>query len=190
MGRSVSTSGGAVNPDGGGGFKPLANGRYEATIFNVTEKEYASPKNKGRPYLNVEFRISDGQPGANRRLFEKVPLFSKWADGKDAFAFFRFFAAVTDTEEKEFRKKWNEAAEAEEDFDLPDDVEILGTPVTLTVKVVDDKYNYDKAKEYDSEAKQSDYQTNSISAISRAGGGNMEGGGSGEAPVKATILEL
>lgn len=192
MARSISTDGGVVNPDGGGGFKPLKVGRYEATVFKLEEKRYASVKNKDRPYLNVEFRISDGQVGANRRLFEKVPLFSKWSDGKDAFAFFRFFAAVTDTDEKEFRAAWNEAAEAGEEFDLPDDVDILGTPVTLTLKIVDDTYAFNKAKETDPDAKQADFQTNAIAAIGRAGGGNMDSdGGEGSSPApKATILEL
>lgn len=191
MARSISTGEGAVNPDGGGGFKPLPNGRYEATVFKVDDGKYSSAKNKDRPNLKVQFKISDGQTGANRRLFEVVPMFAKWSDGKDAFAFFRFFAAVTDTDEKEFRAAWNEAAEAKEDFDLPDDVEILGTPVTLTVKITDDEWAFKKAKKTDPDAKQADFQTNAISGIGRAGGGNMDSasGGGSSAP-KAAILEL
>lgn len=186
MGRSLDLSkSGEVSTETGGSFAPIPAGKYEASIVKVEESAYKSPANKGLPSLNVQYKVSPGQVASNRRLFDLFPLAPNWKNGKDAFRFHQFFAAVEGISEKEFRLKVKAAQEAKEELDLPDDVDLLGAEVTITVKVVDDTYKFGKAKEeYDklSEAakakqeppKQADYQTNDISAVDVAGKGNMD----------------
>lgn len=177
-----------------GGFKPLATGRYEATIFGLVEGKYETKANKGLENLTVQFRISEGQPGTNRRLFDTFPMATEWLNGEDAFRFFQFGAAVTNRTEEEFRAYAAEQQEADKEIELPEDADLLGFPVTITVSVVDDKYAFDKAKETDPNAKPKDFQRNRITNVTVAGNGNMEGkgGSSDDGPPrpKAETLDL
>lgn len=209
MARKVQVTG-EVSTETNTGFKPLKAGKYEVTVFGVEEGAYKNGANKGKPNLNVQYRISEGQSGANRRVFDLVPLITNWSDGKDAFRFFQFFAAVQGISEKDFRIKVKEAKEAGdtnlETLDLPDDDDLLGMELTITLNVKDDDYRYKEAVkkwkaegERGDEPKQADFQRNNITAVSGPGEGNMEsddadsgssGGGSTGGKVKATVLAL
>lgn len=130
-------------------FPPLEAGSYTVDIYEVKSGEYKSPANKGKPNIRIQFRVSDGQKGANRRLFNTIGIFEKWGptsknpEGSDNFSFFNFFAAVTGRKEKEFRA-WFE--ETEDPFgELPGPRDLEGMPVTAVVKVVEDSYGFDKA---------------------------------------------
>lgn len=59
----------------GGGFEPIPPGKYTAEVFSVEDKECQSPANKGKPQMNVQFKIVEGQPHANRRVFKLFNLF-------------------------------------------------------------------------------------------------------------------
>lgn len=210
MGRSLdlSKTAGEVSTESGGSFAPLAAGKYEATIVKVDEGVYKSVANKGLENINVQFKISPGQVGANRRVFHLVPLAPNWLNGNDAFAFHQFFSAVEGISEKDFRIKVKAAKEAKEDLDLPDDVDLLGAEVTITLKVEDDDYKFKKAKtayealspaaQAKSEPpKQADFQKNTISGVEVAGKGNMDKddddgapAGAVKAKAKTVVLDL
>lgn len=106
--------------EGGGRRAPLPAGKYVASVFDAERDEYKSgpgKNNGGRPLINIQFRIEDGQRGANSRHFQQVGLFPTWApteknpDGSDNFTFFGAFAALRgDKNEKAIR------AEVEEQF--------------------------------------------------------------------------
>ena len=201
MARKAQVTG-EVSTETGGAFKPLPAGRYEVTIFGVEEGKYKNGPNKGRPNLNVQYRISEGQKGTNRRIFDLIPLFTNWAgpEAKDAFTFFRFFSAVQGMSEKDFRIAVKEDGAAD---DLPEDDDLLGMELTLTLKVEDDDYRFDKAKEeWEKNGSkgeppvQADYQRNRVQDVGPAGNGNMdkdsddESGSSSTARSKATVLDL
>ena len=199
MGRKIAAGNTPVKTEVNTGFKPLKAGRYEATIFGLEEGKYTTAKNKGLDKLNVQYRISEGQVGTNRRLFDEFPLAPTWLDGSDAFRFHQFGAAVTDRTEEEFRAYAAAQQEAKEDIELPDDADLLGYPVTITVAVQDDKYRFDEAvKKWKAEGevgdmpKQADFQRNRITNVSPAGGGNAPAAGTAEAEVrpKAETLDL
>lgn len=209
MARKVQVTG-EVSTETNTGFKPLKAGKYEVTIFGVEEGAYKNGDNKGKPNLNVQYKISDGQKGANRRVFDLVPLITNWSDGKDAFRFFQFWAAVLGMPEKDFRIKVKEAKEAGdtdlETLDLPEDDDLLGMELTITLNVKDDKYRYEEAvKKWKADGEkgeapvQADFQRNNIVAVSGPGEGNMDSDGDDDGPsggassggkVKATVLDL
>lgn len=57
----------------------VPDGNYDVTIFSAKYSEYgANGANAGRPMIQLQYRISDG-PQKNRRIFENVGLFGKWA---------------------------------------------------------------------------------------------------------------
>lgn len=160
--------------EGSTGFAPLPAGEYLASVYNAELGEYKKGGlNEGRPNLNVQFRISDGQKGANRRLFQLIGLFPSWAPkpGKDAadnFLFFQFLAAVTGKTEKEVRAEVRAAAEGKGTFSFPDLADLLGKEVTLVVKIEADSYAYQKAADNGTLADDQtveDFKRNAISAI-------------------------
>jgi hypothetical protein len=57
-------------------FSPLPAGKYKATVFDV-KNERCGPdsKNPGKPMWNIQFRIADGEPHENRRVFTRAMLF-------------------------------------------------------------------------------------------------------------------
>ena len=196
MARKIGVGGQEISTDTGGSFAPLPAGRYEATIFSVKEGEYKSEKNRGLPNLNVQYRISEGQKGANRRLFDLVPLSPNWKNGKDAFRFWQFGAAVNGTTEKAFREKAKEAAAKKTgSVTLPDDADLLGKAVTLVLGIEDDDYNFDKAHKVweaadDPELPEpviADYQRNKISNVLVAGSGDQAGGSEKSAEISSAV---
>lgn len=199
MARKIGVAGKEISTDTGGSYAPLPAGNYEATIFSVKEDVYKGANSSGIPYLNVQFRISEGQKGANRRIFDKIPLETAWKDGKDAFRFFQFGAAVNGMDEKEFRKATKAAAEKKGGaVEIPDDADLLGAGVTLVLGIEDDKYHFDKAHEKwedlndpdAPEPKIADYQQNNVKNILVPGKGNMgSDSNSGEDVSSAVTLE-
>lgn len=192
MARKINAGTAPVQTETNNGFKPLKAARYEATIFGLEDGEYGTKANKGLAKLNVQYRISEGQVGTNRRLFDEFPAAPTWLDGKDAFRFHQFGAAVTGRTEQEFREYAAAQQAAKEDIELPDDADLLGFPVTITVSVVDDDWKWKKALETNPDAKQSDYQRNRITNVGPAGDGNADEAGSvaEEARPKAETLDL
>lgn len=181
--------GGQKSEASSGGFAPLAAGDYNVTIFDVEDATYG-PKsaNAGRPSLRVQLRVSEGQEGTNRRLFETIPLFARWAptaknpDGSDAFTFFDFFAAVRGESPKDFRKSFNDLVDAGENPAslLPANSELLGKPLTVVLKVENDTYAFNKAVENgDTDAAQEDFKRNSVKTWKKAAAG---GGGAKPLP--------
>lgn len=144
MGRKVNTTKGAQEQaaSGGGDFKPLAAGKYNVTVFEAEETEITNAKsaNKGVTGVRMQFRISDGQNGANRRLFQSVYDVEKWApkpgkeEGAVNFLFFQFYKAIG----VDFPEDGGE-------IDLPEIEDLVGEALAVKVKIVHDKYNYDKA---------------------------------------------
>lgn len=139
MGRTTKvTPGAAAKAAEGGAFKPLPAGIYNATIFEHSAAEIKNGDNKGVQGLNIQFRISDGQKGANRRIFTHVWETEKWAKGSVNFLYFQFYKALG----VEFKDAdGNDLEEVE----LPDLDELNGSPLALKLKVVVDSYQYDKA---------------------------------------------
>lgn len=185
-GFDIDTTGG-VKEGNSGSFAPLPSGKYQATVFDSKAGAFG-PKsaNADRPNINVQFRISDGQKGANRRVFQTVGLFLNWAatdknpDGADNFLFYQFFGAVTGQKDKDFRAKVKEVGVAKLGTLLPDPDSILGKQVTLDLGIELDDYAYKKALADDATVKPEDFKRNTVKSISPAGeiaSGAAEGNG-------------
>lgn len=153
----------------GGGYDPLPAGTYEASIYSVDEVEFSTSPAKAADYAdnnegwNVQYRIADGQTGANRRLFERIYLNPEgFPSGKDNFSFFRFADAVTNGK---FTKEWEDP---DKDAYLPDRDKIVGTPVMIRINNVVDTYAWNKAKKDNpdlDESRKKDYRTNQIQNV-------------------------
>lgn len=150
-------------------FDPLPVGKYAVSIYEVDTGEYKNGGNKGREFLKIQFKVLDGQTGANRRIFQNIGLFDQWApttknpDGSDNFTFFGFFAAATGKTEKEFRE-WYDATD-DPFAELPSPTQLEGRKVVLSLKIVPDTYAFNKAQENgDLEAGQTqdDFKTNDV----------------------------
>lgn len=109
-------------------FDPIPASTYNATVFKVERtKVGGSGDNADKEIYNVQYRISDG-PFENRRLFERVPLFDRWAPtvkypkGYPANAFFSFFEALGYDLDVE-------------DFTEPSPAEIGGRPLQIRVQI-------------------------------------------------------
>ena len=175
--------------DPSSGFAPLPNGKYAVTVYEVNHKEYGpNSNNAGRDSWNVQFRISDGQEGANRRIFQQIGLFPTWAptdkypDGADNFLFYQFFSSVQGKSEKDFRAEVKDVIEGKgkKVLSLPDDSQVLGTEVILVLGTEADTYAYNKAKEGGELAEgetQDDFKRNTIKRILPAESGAASGGG-------------
>lgn len=170
MGYKIDLTGAKVS-EGSSNFAPLEAGTYNVTIYEAEIGAYGDKSNNaGRPFLKVQFRIADGEAGANRRLFENIPLFTQWAptaknpDGSDAFAFFGFFSALLGKSEKAYRDEVREAIAAggfEFPFDLPNGV--LGKPLALVLGIENDDYAFNKAVAGgDTDAKAEDFKRNVV----------------------------
>lgn len=130
-------------------FAPLEAGPVVLSVYEVKQGEYKNGGNAGRPHARIQFKVTEGQKGANKRLFQTIGVFEKWAptaknpDGFDNFTFFNFFAAVTGKAEKAFREWFKETAEP---FgELPGPGELEGRKVVGVLKIVPDTYAYEKA---------------------------------------------
>ena len=159
------------------GFDPLPPGKYAVSVYDAEAGEFGpNGVNGGRPNLQVQFRVSDGQAGANRRIFQTVGLFPSWAPKekgdtpKDNFTFYQFFAAVQGKDEKEFRAEVKEAAESKKgNLTLPDAEDLLGREVELTLGIENDVYAFNKAREDDPDVVQDDFKRNSVKNIKAIG---------------------
>lgn len=62
-------------------FTPVPVGPYEVTIYEVNVAEVKNGDNKGKPRVNIQFRIKDGETApdgtkqSNRRLFSGINWF-------------------------------------------------------------------------------------------------------------------
>ena len=153
MARTVNLSGKDVKKSENTGFAPLPAGKYNVSVFDLEESEYKSPNNKGKPMLRLQLRVSDGQKGANRRLFTNLGDFPYWGkkdgsgeDGSPNFLYFQFYKALGVV----FPSK---DEEDEVEVSLPDLDEIEGATLAVKVKIVNDDYAYKKAQEAWIEAK-------------------------------------
>jgi hypothetical protein len=123
---------------GGGDFKPLEAGKYNVDIFDAEEAEIKKGPNTGVTGVRMQFRISAGQKGANRRVFNTVWDTERWApkDGKAEgavnFQFHQFYKALG-------------FDLSNEEFELPDVEDLLGEGLTVNLKVVADDYKFKKA---------------------------------------------
>lgn len=189
----------------GGPFKPLKAGPYIATVHDAEIGEFKGEKpqrpNAGRPQVNVQFRIADGQEGANRRVFQQIGLFDTWAptdknpEGSDNFTFFGFFSAIQGKKEKDFRAEYREAVENPEtsDFSVPSPTELLGRKVVLNLKVVPDTYAYTKAVNegtLEEGQTQQDYLKNEIGGFKVYDGSDPVAGGAQTSAAKVEAVEL
>ena len=65
----------------GAGFEPVPVGPYRVNIYSIDIREVKQGEHKGKPRLNFQFRIQDGETSAegkrqgNRRLFVEVNAF-------------------------------------------------------------------------------------------------------------------
>lgn len=188
MGYVVDTTGQKVG-EGNSRFTPIPAGDYAVTIYDAEIKPYKNGGNAGRPGANYQFRISDGQPRANSRLFQMVGLFPNWAPtdknpgGADNFTFFNFFSVIQGKKEKDFRAEVRAAVEAaaeagnsaQTELPIPDPLAVLGKALTITVKVEADDYAYKQylAKVEKGEEEpgltQADFQRNNIGGFKPAG---------------------
>lgn len=174
MGYSVKKEAGYKSADHQSStrFNALPAGSYAVTVQSAEVGEYKKGGNADRPLVKVQFKVLDGQVGANRRIFQQVGIFEKWAptaknpDGSDNFTFFGFFAAVTGKTEKEFRAWFDETDDAFQE--LPSPSELEGRKVVLRLKVVPDAYGYDKAVQEFAEETGLAYKSESDKAAARA----------------------
>lgn len=115
-------------------FNPLPAGKYDVTIFSIKAGEFGAPKspkagdNEGKPFWNVQYRVENSEDYTNRRLFQTVGLFPRWAptekspDGAANFTLVQFLKAVgVDVEEGGVK--------------IPEVEKLLGKEVTVTVGI-------------------------------------------------------
>ena len=123
-------------------YSVLPEGEYLTSIYDVKDIEFAKRGgNAGRPAINVQFRLVDGRPHANRRLFDRVPMFATFAPkegkekGSQAFRFFQFWSAVLGIKRSEFEKQYKTLeAEGKDPFEtLLYNDELLGKQVVVKV---------------------------------------------------------
>lgn len=196
-------------------YDPLDPGKYVVSVFDAKAGKYGpNTGNKGRDQINFQFRISEGQPGANRRLFQVVGLFPVWAptqknpDGFDNFTFFQSFAALEGKSEKALRAEFQAAVDAakeagseEVDFEVPSPSELKGRKIVVTLKIVPDTYAYDKAVATEkAEAKaenrepveldQEDFKRNEIASFSIYDGSLPSAGGASTDSPKIDAVTL
>ena len=135
-------------------YSVLPEGEYLTSIYDVKDIEFAKRGgNAGRPAINVQFRLVDGRPHANRRLFDRVPMFATFAPkegkekGSQAFRFFQFWSAVLGIKRSEFEKQYKALeAEGKDPFEvLLDNDELLGKQVVVKVGHEQSEYHYQKA---------------------------------------------
>lgn len=192
MGFNIAVESNVVIPEASNNaFAPLPAGPYEVTVFDVEQKVYGDKSgNAGRPNVNVQFRISDGQKGANRRVFQTVGLFPTWAPtdknpgGADNFTFFQFFAAVQGKSEKDFRIEVRESVTAGKGIDLPDLTSLLGKPLVIVLSVKPDVYAFKRAESegtLEAGQTQEDFKRNEIASFRVAGTAGTSSAASGTA---------
>jgi hypothetical protein len=109
-----------------GSLGAIPAGSYNASIFDVKQEEVRSGPNEGKPRLNVQFRISDGQY-ENRRVFAYIALYV----AGDFWKTQSFFKALG------YDMKSG-------DFEVPEPTELMGKAVGVRVKVGKDQNGEDR----------------------------------------------
>lgn len=105
---------------------PVPKGNYNVTIFDVKTEEVKSGANAGKPRLNVQLKIADGQY-ENRRLFVYIPLYV----AGDFWKTQSFFEALGYSVKGEFK--------------TPSPQDLMGKPLVarVTVREADGQYEAD-----------------------------------------------
>lgn len=124
-------------------FAPLPAGWYNVSIYDVKEKAYTSDRSQGKehygkPYYDLELRVSEGDY-ADRRLFGvQIPLFKKWGPSQKQGPNFGkrfgtnlipFFEALAD-----------EFGEPTGEFVIPDPEDLLGKRLRVRLRIEDNEY--------------------------------------------------
>ena len=155
---------------GGGDFQPLAAGIYNVTVVDAEETKIDNPKsvNNGFTSVRMQFRISDGQKGANRRLFQTVYDVERWAnkdgsDPKDANGVVIEGTGSVNWLFSQFYKSLG--VDMTGAVDLPEIEDLLGKSLAVKIKIVPDTYKYNKAAKDGTlgDRTKSDFLTNEIS---------------------------
>jgi hypothetical protein len=110
----------------GASLGAIPAGSYNATVFDAKLEEVRSGPNEGKPRLNVQFRISDGQY-ENRRVFAYIALYV----AGDFWKTQSFFKALG------YDMKSG-------DFEVPEVTELLGKAIGVRVKVGKDQNGEDR----------------------------------------------
>jgi hypothetical protein len=119
MGHTINFKADALESKSGS-MEPVPAGSYNATLFDIKEETVRSGPNEGKPRLNVQFRISEGQH-ENRRVFSYVPLYA----ANDAWKAASFFKSLGyDVKAGNFK--------------VPSIEDMLGKPIGVRVKVGSD----------------------------------------------------
>jgi len=127
MSNSLKFGKSAVDSAKEDSFGLIPAGTYEATIFSVKEGKFGPGRNEGRPFWNVQYRISEGDY-ENRRVFQRIGLFTNWApteknpDGASNFTLIQFLDALG-------------AIDEDGDAEIPEIDDVVGEPVTIRIKV-------------------------------------------------------
>ena len=116
----------ATSQSSGAPLSAIPAGSYNATIFDVKQEQVRSGPNEGKPRLNVQFRISNGQY-ENRRVFAYIALYV----AGDFWKTQSFFKALG------FDMKSG-------DFEVPEANDLLGKAIGVRVKVGKDQNGEDR----------------------------------------------
>ncbi len=148
-------------------FEPLPAGRYTVTVYDVKEKQYsASSRNAGRTFYAIQFRVVDGERGANRRFYDNIGIFPTWApnarhpEGADNFTFWRFFSVIEGKSEPELRKAAQDGS-----FEIPEPQELLGRKLDVLLGIEKDDYALNRAKEDGTFDENASYTRNNIKSF-------------------------
>lgn len=120
MGRVINVGDDAYSK--GGDFKPIPTGtKVQASVFAIEEVSVKSGPNKGKPQLDVTFKVQGGEYNGREIRYQKIPLY----DGPAAWKLVTFAEAVG----------W-----PSKPVTIPDNLQsVLGT--VLTIKVQEDAPN-------------------------------------------------
>lgn len=149
----LNLSGKTVLAERSNNFDALDAGTYGVTIFDVKKGEIAAGKrNAGAMQYNVQFKVLDGQPGANRRHFETITFAPSWPEfgdkpEADNFGLFNFLAAVQGRKSSEVRAEWDAATKGDGEVTIPSASELLGKKFNITLSKKPDPFGYKRAKE-------------------------------------------
>lgn len=130
-------------------FAPIPAGKYNVYIFEVTQREFSETSNNaGSSYYNIQLKVADGQPHANRRIFQMVGLVPKWAptaknpNGSNNWLYFQLYAAAKGISEVEARKLNNEQG----GLDYPDPEDLEGLLIEATIGIENNTYKGETTK--------------------------------------------
>lgn len=131
----------AVGKGGGadGNFDPIKPGWYKADILDVELIDFSQKDGyDGNDAYNLQFKISDGQEFANRRVFKRLYLKPKFPSGKGNGSLISFLVAVSGKTTEEFK--------ANPPKTIPTPADLAGTSLEIEVGLVKDDYAFNKAK--------------------------------------------